>query len=134
MRNLLNRGYKLAERFPGIKTLVAAADSFLFQTSSVTKTGPHIRDYIDLKRWMMLVVFALFPCVLVAIWNSGLQSMVYSSGDKALMDSYLAASLSLSAYGAFAKTHFSSIVFTGLKTFIPVLLRWSASTKSRKDF
>jgi Na+-transporting NADH:ubiquinone oxidoreductase subunit B len=122
MRNLLNRGYKLAERFPGIKTLVAAADSFLFQTSSVTKTGPHIRDYIDLKRWMMLVVFALFPCVLVAIWNSGLQSMVYSSGDKALMDSYLAASLSLSAYGAFAKTHFSSIVFTGLKTFIPVLL------------
>ena len=122
MRKIFDRGYKLALRFPSIKPLISAADSFLYQTNGVTKHGPHIRDCIDLKRWMILVVFALMPCVVVAIWNSGVQSYVYSSGDSALMDQYLLASLSLGEYAQFAKCHWLPILIAGLKAFVPLVL------------
>ena len=122
MRKLFDRGYKLAEKLPWLKPLVGAADSFLFQTAEVTKSGPHIRDAIDLKRWMILVVAALIPCILVAIWNSGVQSLVYSSGNAALMNEYLTASLSFTGYAQFASLYWTSILQKGLIAFLPLLL------------
>ncbi len=85
-----------------LKPLISAADTFLYEAPDITKRGPHIRDAIDVKRWMIMVVFALIPCILAAIWNTGLQSVVYSSGDFRLMDEYLASTGSLSDYLAFA--------------------------------
>ena len=122
MRKIFNRGYKIAERFPWMKPLIGAADSFLFQTAGVTKHGPHIRDAIDLKRWMILVVLALLPCVIVAIWNSGVQSFVYSSGNYELMNAYLDASLSLKGYFKFASLHWIPILQGGLAAFLPLVL------------
>src|SRR5689334_17573531 len=65
--------------------LISALDTFLYEAKNRTKSAPHIRDAIDLKRWMMMVVFALIPCILVAIWNTGVQKFVYISGDAALV-------------------------------------------------
>jgi Na+-transporting NADH:ubiquinone oxidoreductase subunit B len=40
----------------------------------VAKGLTHIRDAIDLKRMMTMVVVALVPCVLMAFWNTGYQA------------------------------------------------------------
>lgn len=51
-----------------------AADTFLYTPASVTRTGAHVRDALDLKRMMMLVVIATLPCVYMALYNTGLQA------------------------------------------------------------
>lgn len=104
-----------------LRPLISALDTFFYEVPIRTKQGPHIRDIIDLKRWMMVVVYALVPCILVAIWNSGLQGFVYGSGRVDLYETYLKASESFSGYFAFAQEHFFSIVGKGLIAFLPVM-------------
>ncbi len=54
--------------------LFDAGETFLFSPDTKTPDhGPHVRDYVDLKRVMMLVIFALVPTFLWAIWNTGVQ-------------------------------------------------------------
>lgn len=72
-----------------LKTLLDATDSFLREKRILTSKGPLIRSPMDLKRWMFLVVLALVPCLLMAIWNTGFQSFVYGSGDPSLIQEYL---------------------------------------------
>lgn len=48
-------------------------DTFLFTPNHTTKTGAHIRDGIDLKRVMIIVVFALIPAIFFGVWNIGFQ-------------------------------------------------------------
>ena len=51
-----------------------AADTFFYTPHSVTKGAAHVRDAMDLKRMMMLVVIATLPCVYMAMFNTGLQA------------------------------------------------------------
>jgi len=51
-----------------------AMDTFLYSPGSVTRTGSHVRDAVDLKRIMMTVVIAVLPCVFMAMYNTGLQA------------------------------------------------------------
>jgi Na+-transporting NADH:ubiquinone oxidoreductase subunit B len=51
-----------------------AVDTFLYSPGSVTRTGSHVRDAVDLKRIMMTVVIAVLPCVFMAMYNTGLQA------------------------------------------------------------
>ncbi|MFA8343355.1 MAG: NADH:ubiquinone reductase (Na(+)-transporting) subunit B [Rhodothermaceae bacterium] len=51
-----------------------AIETILFTTGKVTKRDSHVRDFLDLKRTMILVVVALFPAVLMALYNTGLQA------------------------------------------------------------
>jgi len=50
-------------------------DTFLFVPNHTTKRGAHIRDGIDLKRVMMVVVIALLPALFFGMWNVGYQAM-----------------------------------------------------------
>lgn len=50
-----------------------AFETFLFVPDTVTTRGSHIRDAIDMKRTMSVVVFALLPCLLFGMWNAGYQ-------------------------------------------------------------
>ena len=50
-----------------------AFETFLFVTNTVTKKGAHVRDCVDLKRVMIMVVLALVPAMLFGIWNTGYQ-------------------------------------------------------------
>lgn len=61
---------KLAALYP----LYEAADTFLYTTPDVTSGQTHVRDAMDLKRMMSLVVFALGPCILMAMYNTGYQA------------------------------------------------------------
>jgi len=50
-----------------------AIETFLFVTNHTTKNGSHIRDGIDLKRTMFIVIIALLPAMLFGMWNLGFQ-------------------------------------------------------------
>ena len=54
--------------------LYEATDTILFSTDEVTKSGPHIRDSIDIKRVMILVVIALIPLYIFGAMNVGVQN------------------------------------------------------------
>ncbi len=45
--------------------------TFLFTPGVTTRKGSHIRDSIDLKRTMFMVILALIPCLLFGIYNTG---------------------------------------------------------------
>jgi Na+-transporting NADH:ubiquinone oxidoreductase subunit B len=67
---LFEKGGKLEFFYP----LYEAIDTFNFTPGKVTSGSPHVRDALDLKRLMMTVVIALFPAILVGLWNVGFQA------------------------------------------------------------
>ncbi|HOK38962.1 MAG TPA: NADH:ubiquinone reductase (Na(+)-transporting) subunit B [Bacteroidales bacterium] len=48
-----------------------AMETFLFVPNKVTRTGAHIRDFMDMKRNMIVVFIALLPALFFGIWNTG---------------------------------------------------------------
>lgn len=64
------KGGKLEKFYPAFD----AFETFLFVPDHTTASkGAHIRDAIDLKRTMILVVLSLVPCLLFGMWNVGYQ-------------------------------------------------------------
>ena len=55
---------------------IDAFDTFLRGPGTVTTKGAHVRDGIDLKRVMIMVVIALVPAALFGMWNVGYQTSV----------------------------------------------------------
>lgn len=54
-------------------SLFDAIDTFLLTPKTVTTSGSHIRDAVDLKRIMITVIIALCPALLFGLWNTGYQ-------------------------------------------------------------
>ena len=48
-------------------------ENLFFSTAARTEDGPHVRDPLDVKRLMTMVVGALVPCVLAAVYFFGLR-------------------------------------------------------------
>lgn len=53
-----------------------AAESFFLTNKDVTTGKTHIRDSLDSKRLMGMVVLALIPCLIMSIYNTGLQRLL----------------------------------------------------------
>jgi len=60
-------------RFEKLQSTFDAFETFLYVPDKVTTSGAHIRDAIDMKRTMIIVVLALIPPLLFGIWNVGYQ-------------------------------------------------------------
>ncbi|NMC37878.1 MAG: NADH:ubiquinone reductase (Na(+)-transporting) subunit B [Bacteroidales bacterium] len=60
-------------RFSKLQSVFEGMETFMFVPDKVTFTGSHIRDYIDLKRTMTIVIIALVPALLFGSYNTGLQ-------------------------------------------------------------
>ena len=83
LRDLLDKqaehfeeGGKLERLYP----FYEAGDTFLYTPGEVTRADAHVRDGMDLKRMMITVVLSLQPCILMALYNTGLQaSLAYAS-------------------------------------------------------
>ena len=67
---LLEKGGKLY----WLHSTVDAFDTFLRVPGTVTTKGAHVRDGIDLKRVMIIVVVALIPAALFGMYNVGYQT------------------------------------------------------------
>ncbi|MBU1370046.1 MAG: NADH:ubiquinone reductase (Na(+)-transporting) subunit B [Bacteroidetes bacterium] len=66
-------------RFEKLESTFEAFETFLFVPDKVTESGAHIRDAIDMKRTMIIVVMALVPALLFGIWNVGYQHFLSNS-------------------------------------------------------
>ncbi len=65
-----------------------AFDTFLFVPGHVTKKGSHIRDGVDLKRTMFLVVIAAMPALLFGMWNVGYQHFLNINETATFMETF----------------------------------------------
>jgi Na+-transporting NADH:ubiquinone oxidoreductase subunit B len=77
LRKILDRHGKLYEKggkLERLYPLYEAFDNFLYTSGKVTSQPPFIRDVNDFKRVMMVVVYALIPAVIMALYNTGYQA------------------------------------------------------------
>ena len=67
---LFEKGGKLEKLYPAYE----AGDTFLYTPGEVTDGPSHVRDGMDLKRMMTLVIVALLPAIFMACYNTGYQA------------------------------------------------------------
>ncbi len=98
IRNLLDqvepqfaKGGKLEKFAP----VYEATDTILFSTDERTNTGPHIRDSVDIKRVMILVVIALIPCYIFGTINVGYQKALIFGDQTTWLDNLLAGAIAI---------------------------------------
>lgn len=72
------KGGKLEKWYPLYETLA----TFAFTPNHTTKRGAHIRDGVDLKRTMMMVIIALIPALLFGIYNAGHWDLAVEMGNR----------------------------------------------------
>ncbi|MEG2480234.1 MAG: RnfABCDGE type electron transport complex subunit D, partial [Mucinivorans sp.] len=76
LRNYLDKikpNFEKDGRYAKLHSTFDAFESFLFVPNTVTHQGAHIRDAIDLKRTMTVVIVALLPALLFGMFNVGFQ-------------------------------------------------------------
>ena len=61
-------------KFSKLSSTFEAFETFAYTPNTVTKKGSHVRDAVDLKRVLILVVFALIPALLFGMYNIGYQT------------------------------------------------------------
>jgi Na+-transporting NADH:ubiquinone oxidoreductase subunit B len=76
-RGHFEKGGKFEKFFP----LFEATESFFFIPAIPTKADSHVRDSLDVKRFMSFVILALMPPFLFGIYNTGFQSISATGGD-----------------------------------------------------
>jgi Na+-transporting NADH:ubiquinone oxidoreductase subunit B len=84
----------LAPRFkPGgplhkLHALYDAGDTFLYTPPYTTSGQTHVRDGLDQKRMMMVVVVALVPAIAMALYNTGYQAHLAVEQGGRLLDTW----------------------------------------------
>ncbi len=123
LRSILDKQEELFkhEKLKRFYALFEAGDTFLFTPGAVTKNASHVRDALDLKRTMILVVVALSGCIFMACYNTGYQAnLAVSLGAEALgnWQTSLMGMLGLSL----DSTDFVSSFVHGALYYVPVLV------------
>ncbi len=76
LRNYIDKikpQFQKGGKFEKFESTFDAFETFLFVPDKVTIKGSHIRDAMDMKRMMIVVVVALIPALLFGMWNVGFQ-------------------------------------------------------------
>ena len=105
LRNYLDKQKPKFEKGGKLETfhsVFTGFESFLFVPNTTTSSGAHIRDAVDLKRTMIIVVLALIPALLFGIYNVGYQHF--------------------NAVGGLADTTFFQLFFYGLWKVLPMII------------
>jgi Na+-transporting NADH:ubiquinone oxidoreductase subunit B len=76
-------------KFEKFHSTFNAFETFMFVPDKVTFKGSHIRDHIDLKRTMSIVVLAMLPPLLFGMWNVGYQHFLAYGRTGPLPDVFL---------------------------------------------
>ena len=114
---LFEKGGRLARLHP----LFEAIDTLVYAPGTVTRTAPHVRDGLDLKRMMGIVVIALIPCFLMAMYNTGYQAQYAIAQGAAPLDDWRTA-LYTSVGFRFDYTNPLLCSLHGALYFLPVLV------------
>ena len=76
-------------KFEKLHYFFEAFETFLFVPETTTKNGVHVRDAMDLKRTMLMVIIAMIPCLLFGIWNTGFQHYLAYGIDSSFVENML---------------------------------------------
>ncbi|MCY4523170.1 MAG: NADH:ubiquinone reductase (Na(+)-transporting) subunit B [Halobacteriovoraceae bacterium] len=68
------RHFQKGGRLEKFYSIFEMVDTFIFTPSEVTQNTAHVRDGLDLKRVMITVGYALIPCGIMALYNTGFQA------------------------------------------------------------
>ncbi len=113
---LFGKGGSLERLYP----LYEAADTFLYTPAEVTRAASHVRDGMDLKRMMSLVVLALGPCFFMAMHNTGYQAnLAIDSGQGTVLETWREPVLEWLGCGH-APASFSDNFVLGALYFLPI--------------
>jgi len=77
LRNFLDKLEPLftrGGRFEKFGAMFEMVDTLLYSPADITRGSPHVRDALDLKRVMFIVVVAATPVAMVGMWNTGFQA------------------------------------------------------------
>jgi Na+-transporting NADH:ubiquinone oxidoreductase subunit B len=97
-------------------------DTFIYTPSDVTRTSPHVRDAIDLKRLMSYVVLAAVPCILAGLWNVGYQAnMAMADMGVTSAEGWRGAALGMLGVDYDASSLYDSFLH-GLMYFLPIYI------------
>ena len=109
-------------RLHKLHPLFEAIESFFFWPDKTTDGSPHVRDSMDLKRMMGVVVVALLPCVVVAMWNTGYQANLALEATGAdSIPGWRGALLSMAGIGCASQSSLSNLLH-GACYFLPVYI------------
>jgi Na+-transporting NADH:ubiquinone oxidoreductase subunit B len=75
-------------KYEKLQSVFEGFESFMFVSDKVTFKGSHIRDSIDLKRTMTVVIIALLPALLFGSYNTGLQHFRSTGVDPAVLQAF----------------------------------------------
>lgn len=92
LRNYIDKikpQFEKGGRFSYLHSTFDAFETFLFVPNKTTKSGSHIRDYIDMKRTMIIVVVALIPTLLFGMWNVGYQHYLSYGESMGIWENFL---------------------------------------------
>jgi Na+-transporting NADH:ubiquinone oxidoreductase subunit B len=124
LRNLLDKQEKLftnggpLERF---YALFEAGDTFLYTPGHTTRTTAHVRDSLDMKRLMSIVVVALAGCVYMAMYNTGYQANLAISRGAAPLDGWQTAIYQALGF-AYDPASILACIVHGALYYLPVLV------------
>ncbi|MEC7985923.1 MAG: NADH:ubiquinone reductase (Na(+)-transporting) subunit B [Myxococcota bacterium] len=112
MAPMFQKGGKFERLYP----LFEAHDTGSFTPGIVTKTASHVRDALDQKRMMIAVVFALLPCFLMAMFNTGYQANAAIASGATPLDDWHGSLYQLIGFSFAAKG--SAVSFFSLSNFV----------------
>ena len=108
-------------RFEKYYAVYEMVDTFLYSPNHSTRTAPHVRDGIDLKRMMSYVVVALIPCILWSWINAGYQANLALSELGMVREDWRGGLLALLGIGFNPGNLFANMVH-GFLLFLPIYL------------
>lgn len=91
LRNYLDKikpNFEKGGKFQKFHSTFDAFETFLFVPNTVTRHGASIRDAMDLKRTMVIVVIALMPALLFGMFNVGYQHSLATGAEQTLMANF----------------------------------------------
>ena len=71
--NRLRKHFEEDGKLRAARPLFDAAEHFFFAPATRTASIPHVRDPLDVKRFMSMAIIALVPCVVASVYFFGLR-------------------------------------------------------------
>ncbi|MDL2251373.1 NADH:ubiquinone reductase (Na(+)-transporting) subunit B [Odoribacter sp. OttesenSCG-928-J03] len=105
LRNFLDKQkpkFEKGGKLHAFHSVFTGFESFLFVPNGTARSGSHIRDAVDLKRTMIVVVLALVPALLFGMYNVGYQHFM--------------------ATGTLAASNFWQVFFYGFLKVLPMII------------
>ncbi|MEM1248158.1 MAG: NADH:ubiquinone reductase (Na(+)-transporting) subunit B [Acidobacteriota bacterium] len=125
LRSLLDQQGKMFEeggKLEKLHPLYEAPDTFLYTPGETTKTASHVRDALDFKRMMMMVVVALVPCIAMAMYNTGRQAHIAIQAGALPLDNWQTAAMNALGLAAFDPTSIGANFIHGALYYLPILI------------